>query len=113
MGNFHKDRPAVNDTAYAMVDNKEEVVFSGRGVLKMLIFSFIEEPTAGKKVIPFTKEVCKVISTRGYGKSAKTIFREIGSMNVDQAQKWIEDVVWDKYINANDIMNLFNAGRIV
>jgi len=101
------------DTMYATIDGKEEVLFSGRGVLKLLIFSFIEEPTAGKRVVPFTKEVCKVLALRGYGKSAKIIFKEISSMDADQAQKWIEKAVWDKYINANDMMNLLSLGRII
>jgi hypothetical protein len=101
------------DYDYAMVDGKEELIYSGRGCLKFLIFAFIEEPTAGKKVIPFTKELCKSLSLRGYGKPAKTIFREIGSMNTDQARKWIEEVVWDKYMDTNDMMNLFSNGRIV
>jgi len=101
------------DYGYAMVDDKEELVYSGRGCLKLLIFAFIEEPTAGKKVIPFTKELCKALSLRGYGKPAKAIFREIGSMDADQARKWIEEVVWDKYMDTNDMMNLFSNGRIV
>jgi len=100
------------DVAHAMVNGKEELIYSGRGILKILIFAFIEEPTAGKKVVPFTKELCKSLSLRGYGKSAKTIFKEIGSMDTAQAQKWIEEVVWDKYINSNDMMNLFSTGVI-
>jgi len=52
-------------------------------------------------------------SRKGYGKSAKIIFKEISSMDADQAQKWIEKAVWDKYINANDMMNLLSLGRII
>ena len=82
-------------------------VLSARGALKLTIFAFIEEPTAGKNTVNMVKQICQIIASRRYGMGSNELFKKLSTMTVDEANDWIENV-WDKFIDQDDVLGLFS-----
>lgn len=90
------------------MNENEEILVTGRGVLFLTMITYKEEQTKPSGLA--IDEVCKILALNRYGKAAMAIRRDIENMPFDNVKGWIESV-WDKYINSNNMMDIFESIR--
>lgn len=83
------------------MENKE-IYLTMQGVFKLTLFTFLDTPFDGKKIIPLTKKFLKIISNNGYGLSEMQLYAKIRLMSKDELNTWI-DTVYNKFIDDKDI----------
>jgi hypothetical protein len=84
---------------------KQELLLTGKGVLKLLIIAYKEDSLPKGEL--GIDELCKMLALRKYGKGAKAIKRDIDKMDMPEAMNWISRI-WEKHVTGNDMIELFN-----
>lgn len=79
--------PLQQDCMTKIIDGQEETVFTGRGVILMAFFSWLEErlPKAREAL----RRYCEYLALHGYGGCTAAILAEIDSMSKDRGADWI------------------------
>lgn len=87
-GNYEMTRPAQADYKTAEVDGEEQVLLSGRGVVKFVYFSWMDDklPKAREGLLRY----CEYLAMHGCGGGAKEIMSELDELDKDAGIDWIE-----------------------
>lgn len=82
-------RPHEVDMEWQEVDGKREPCFTGRGVVLMAYFSWVDDnlPKAAEAV----RRYCQYLALHGYGKGASAIWEDVGAMSKDDGAEWIRN----------------------
>ncbi|PAD73696.1 hypothetical protein [Paenibacillus campinasensis] len=84
----------------------EEVMFSGRGLLKWTYIEMIDNKNA--KAIQFMDEYYKLLAMRKYGKTAAAIRQEVRRKTKEQGIEWIERTFKQFISDGREIINIMN-----
>ena len=91
----------------------EELYFSARGVLKLIlitvIFPDINEIKAYHNCKQKINIIAELLAGRRYGKTKKDILKEISSIKTNKQLEDFVEKIYEKYIYQEDIMNLLKA----
>ena len=90
----------------AMVDGREEVMYSAEGVAVLCFLAWREDWKP--KARQFLEGYFRILANRRYGKGVSQIFEEVEAMGVSEGCDWIE-ATFKKYLNQSDIVNLMNG----
>ncbi|WFD09967.1 hypothetical protein [Tepidibacter hydrothermalis] len=92
-----------SDCKTAMVDGKEEVVFTGRGAMLLVYFSWIDDKMP--KAYESLKRYCQYLASHGYGNGATKILSELERKSKDEGADWIKSS-YDEFVkNDNGLIN--------
>ena len=91
-----------------IIDGKEEIVFTGCGVILFVFLSWRVEKMPKAKLA--LHKYCEYLAMRRYGKSSKEIFRELENIDKDKGEEWIK-ATYEKYVSddvgaVNYVMNV-------
>ena len=76
------------DYTTKIIDGKEEIILTGRGVILMVFYSWHEDKMPKGKLA--LQKYCEYLALRRYGKSSKEIFRELEMMDTENGEEWIK-----------------------
>ena len=83
----------------------DEMLLSARGVLLFSYLTWIEEKTEPAK--KFMLRYCQLLASRGYGKGATQIFREMNAMDKNSGCAWIRQTYKEYTHNDKEVIALF------
>ena len=95
----------ITNTDYTtkIIDGKEEIILTPRGVILMVFYSWHDDKMPKGKLA--LQKYCEYLALRRYGKSSKEIFRELKSMDKDNGAEWIKATYGMYVSNDADVVN--------
>ena len=84
------------DCITKIIDGKEEVLLTPRGVILMVFFSWrVDKMPKGKLAL---QKYCEYLALHHYGKSSKEIFQELESIDINNGTEWVK-ATYGMYVN--------------
>lgn len=98
----------LNDSDF--IDNGDDTLITAKGVIRLSHYTMVSDNN--KKAKRFMFAYYKLLSNRGYGKTAREIKREVSKKTIPQVNTWIENT-YAKYVyDPMEIMDILNGLQI-